>query len=431
MANNTIYPYGTNGELPTSIGIINDLNTGGADKALSAEQGKILNNRLTTLEKADYTFETRFTTTCEVAPTQQTKWSSVALSTTVTSAVYNDNCVLYLPSTYTKSGTPTKLIIFCKQGSSKIGVSSSEDWEQKTKGRSPILALPFMPYLISIGYAILGVDGEPDEWLEAINLGDNIGSSSADDNEADFGAYGNYVAVQSVCRAYDYVIKHFNIDTEGCFIFGYSQGGMLVQNVVDLTPIPILAAAEFSPSCSYHFHQWDNSRSPADLGNVTGVTYKARLIISRMYGFGASVTENSQLVDMTWDTIKDKLIGYDPFTRNVVNPFTQFTDVSGGRYAFSSGVSVSDVDMVKYSRCPLKVWCGSNDTILGVDVMKTYVKAIKNGGGVADIVIFSSGGHSFFSSQSNAGSCVVNGTTYNYKPVALDLATWFRNFGGY
>lgn len=42
MANQTIYPYGTNGQLPSSIGVINDLTTGGADKALSAEQGKIL-----------------------------------------------------------------------------------------------------------------------------------------------------------------------------------------------------------------------------------------------------------------------------------------------------------------------------------------------------------------------------------------------------
>ena len=41
MENNTIYPYGTNGELPSSIGIINDLITGGADKALSAQQGEL------------------------------------------------------------------------------------------------------------------------------------------------------------------------------------------------------------------------------------------------------------------------------------------------------------------------------------------------------------------------------------------------------
>jgi lysophospholipase L1-like esterase len=46
MANQTIYPYGTNGQLPSSIGVINDLTTGGADKALSAEMGKRLGNGL-------------------------------------------------------------------------------------------------------------------------------------------------------------------------------------------------------------------------------------------------------------------------------------------------------------------------------------------------------------------------------------------------
>lgn len=45
MANQTVYPYGTGGSLPSSIGIINDLVTGGADKALSAEQGKVINDR--------------------------------------------------------------------------------------------------------------------------------------------------------------------------------------------------------------------------------------------------------------------------------------------------------------------------------------------------------------------------------------------------
>lgn len=45
MADITINPFGTGGELPTNIGIVNDLDTGGADKALSAEQGKILGRK--------------------------------------------------------------------------------------------------------------------------------------------------------------------------------------------------------------------------------------------------------------------------------------------------------------------------------------------------------------------------------------------------
>lgn len=42
MANKTVYPYGTGGQLPSSIGIVNDLETGGIDKALSAQQGVVL-----------------------------------------------------------------------------------------------------------------------------------------------------------------------------------------------------------------------------------------------------------------------------------------------------------------------------------------------------------------------------------------------------
>lgn len=46
MANKIVYPYGTGGELPSSIGIVNDLTTGGADKALSAEMGKELGEQV-------------------------------------------------------------------------------------------------------------------------------------------------------------------------------------------------------------------------------------------------------------------------------------------------------------------------------------------------------------------------------------------------
>lgn len=51
MANKTVYPYGTGGQLPDSIGLINDLVTGGVDKALTAEQGKIIGQRLDAIEQ--------------------------------------------------------------------------------------------------------------------------------------------------------------------------------------------------------------------------------------------------------------------------------------------------------------------------------------------------------------------------------------------
>lgn len=49
MASNTVYPYGTGGQMPSGIPLINDLITGGADKALAAEQGVVLNNKIADL----------------------------------------------------------------------------------------------------------------------------------------------------------------------------------------------------------------------------------------------------------------------------------------------------------------------------------------------------------------------------------------------
>lgn len=53
MANQTVYPFGTEGQLPSNIGIIDDLITGGANKALSANQGHAIIERTAFSEPVD------------------------------------------------------------------------------------------------------------------------------------------------------------------------------------------------------------------------------------------------------------------------------------------------------------------------------------------------------------------------------------------
>ncbi len=62
MANTTVYPYGTGGSLPSNIGIINDVTTGGANKALSAEMGKDLSETIIKKDK-EYLAELKKSTT--------------------------------------------------------------------------------------------------------------------------------------------------------------------------------------------------------------------------------------------------------------------------------------------------------------------------------------------------------------------------------
>lgn len=51
MANKTVYPFGPEGRLPSGVGIVNDLKTGGADKALAAQQGVVIGNELERLNE--------------------------------------------------------------------------------------------------------------------------------------------------------------------------------------------------------------------------------------------------------------------------------------------------------------------------------------------------------------------------------------------
>ena len=350
----------------------------------------------------EYQRVTYFTIDVECTQPQTTQFTAVGVNTApYANKVYKDNCVLYLPATYSPEGTPVKLVIFCKQGSSQITDSSS-----------PIENLKIFNYLISLGYAVLGVDGMPDGLVSELKLDDTR-------------VVGNYVAARATSLAYDYVVDNYNIDSNGCFIFGYSQGGHYAQNVVDLTPIPILAVAEMSPVCSMRYHQWDLKTSKT-IGGVS-FTRPARLNIARLYGF-PTVANDTDLANLEYNAMN--VAGYDPWTRNVIDPYMDFVQ-SGNLWKLPDGVDLNDITMKKFTRAPLKIWCAENDTALGCDVMKVYIKAIKNAGQIADIRVYSTGGHSIYSAQSSIGTFTENNKSHNLIPVAYEIAQWYNNFGGY
>ena len=314
---------------------------------------------------------------------------------------YTDNAVLYLPANYSPDGDPVKLVIYCKQGSSQITSSSN-----------PIESVGFYNYLISLGYAILGVDGVPDVWRDELGL----------DNTR---VVGNPMAVQGTEKAYDYVIENYNIADDGCYISGYSQGGHYAQNVIDLTDIPILAAAEQSPVCSMQYHQWDLNATVT----VNGIKFTkgARLNVARIYGFPVVAT-NTELLNLAYNA--DLVAEYDPWVRNSENVYTGFVQKSNLWY-LPDGTAVDDIWMTHTSKCPVKIWCAEDDTAISADVMKVFVRAIQNAGGTAEISVAPSGGHGFFQKQAAVGTFTENGKTYNTLPIAVEIAQWFEQYGGY
>lgn len=355
--------------------------------------------------KKNYTRRSTFTRSVNTTNYLLTNFISENINTYEQQVLYDDNCVLYLPSTYTRKGTPTKLIIFCKQGASTIEPSGDTILSTPNTGR-------VMRYMLYLGYAILAADGVPNGWAEALGIGER--------------AVGNYVAVQSTIRAFEYIRENYNIDSEHVFIWGYSQGGHYAQNVIDNSFIPFAAAAELSPVCSMRYHQWDLNINTT----VDGVTFTkgARLNIARIFGF-PEVTTNEELLALEYDP--SKTVGFDPWVRNVENPYTGFVQNSSDLWMLPSGTNINDITMKKHLRCPLKLWAADNDSTLSSDVMKVFIKAVKNSGQVADLQMFTSGGHNIPTNQTAIGSFEENGDTVSLYPIALDVALWFYNFGGY
>ena len=312
--------------------------------------------------------------------------------------IYEDKCVLYLPDSYTPDGDPTKVILFCKQGASEITSSSDTIVDQCT-------------FFLKLGYAILAVEGIPDGLCDEKKIGKRT--------------VGNYIHAQSMTKAYEKVVELYNIDTKGCYAYGWSQGGHTLQNLLENTSLPILCAAAQSPVVSMRYHQWDLAVT-ATRGGVS-FTKDARLSVARLFDY-PEVTTNAQLLALEYDASKTN--GWDPFTRNVDNPYSGFVS-SGNIYTFPSGTTVDDITMKKRLRCPYKAWIADNDTVLGSDVTKAFVKAIKNSGQVAEVKCYSTGAHSIPAAQTTISTFVEHGVTQNLKPLYLEMAQWFEKYGGY
>ena len=325
-----------------------------------------------------------------------------------------DNAALYLPVTYDPAGKPTRLVMFGKQGGSFV-----------TSGNDPLFGANYLniaPFLLSLGYALLVVDGTPDGWAASLITSGN-GSLDGYQN-------GNYIAVQSARRAYDYVIKNYNIDRGGVFGFGYSQGGWMIQNIAELSGIPFLAVALKSPLLSLKSHWNSSSKYYRSDGTTVVNNHKFRYLMTKVWGIadelgvadGVAVTD-AWLESLDYEQWKWMWAGYDPFTRYAIdveeNPSTAVEDIDS-------------VTMMRTCRFPVKIWVAKDDNVVGSSIPCVWIKALRNAGCAADIHVYnaSQSHHLQPSLWSAVGTFEENGVTRNVYPPTLEMALWFYQYGG-
>lgn len=197
----------------------------------------------------------------------------------------------------------------------------------------------------ALGYAVLGVMGWSREWKTDHSL-ENSNPS------------GNWMATEAVVKAYQYVVNKYDfIDPNGCFMYGESQGGCVVENVAETQLIPVLATILDSPVLSLQYHQFVNRYD-------TYSSVRARL--DSYYHFNGTFNKN-------------KVVGCDPFTRNMSDDIVMTVTGTG---VTDIHTDVKTVATKKYRSCktPIMILVGEGDTILAEDVQLVYIKALQNAG---------------------------------------------------
>lgn len=282
--------------------------------------------------------------------------------------IYDDYGVISFPDNYSETGKPTRLVINCHGAGGTVSTDDSQIEQQS-----------LTKYLLANGYAVMDVNGLPNEFseLKEIDIRNNIGSP---------------IAVQSYVKAYHYCIENFNLNPE-VFIHGGSMGGISSTNLVLSNCIPVIAQSGFCPVLDTYnqifLRPWTNGAPKIALGKI----------------YHLDKDENGELI---YD--EEKIRGYNPMGRLL---------------------RIEDKEYMNYP-VPVKFWQCEDDQTVKIDSTKRFVKAIRNAGGIAYLRTFPRGGHepqlygAFL--ENPVGNTDYKGESIKITTAVEEVFLWFKRF---
>ena len=275
---------------------------------------------------------------------------------------YEDCGFIILPDSYTDSGKPTRLVINCHGAGGTVSTDDSQIEHQA-----------LTQYLVANGYAVMDVNGLPEEYAKkmGIDIRNNIGSP---------------IALRSYVKAYHYCMDNFNLKRE-VFVHGGSMGGISSTNLVLSGCVPVIAHSAFCPVLDTYnqifLHPW-----------CDGLPKTA---LEKFYGL-----ERDEKGEVIYD--ERKIRGFNP-ARN--------------KKALNYPV-------------PVKFWQCADDPVVPFWVTEKFVSDIKENGGMAELRVFPYGGHEpqlvgdFV--ENPCGNSVFNGEKIAVTPAVEEVFIWMSNF---
>lgn len=325
-----------------------------------------------------------------------------------------DHGYVALPSNYSISGKPTRLIICC-HGAFQTFSSFSTDTS---------ISGSVWRHWLSLGYAIMDMYGIPYE-LSGIEGGTSINNSDMH--------YGNPVTIQCYKKGYEYVIENYNICKDGVFVTGASMGGMSSVQIIQSHLFPVLAYVGYCPCIDTFKQAYCNPW-------VTPSFQRGR--IAQYFGFegaapawSAGKPANSEEIQYFKDNLQ-KVIGYYPIFMNVVSgditkvfdyvPATigvnnDFTGTLAQEQAFYDALTAT-------CNCPVLIFHCLDDGLVAYRYSKYWVEMLRRSGQIAYLRTFTTGGHTAWDNGDTTIIKDIDGNNLSLSASKYEAYLFFKRF---
>lgn len=310
-------------------------------------------------------------------------------------SLHANSGILKLPLNYTQKGAPVRLIIF-NHGSGAYSAFSVKTFSA--------LYTSYVDYLVAEGYAVYDCYSKTDKY----SSGENFGSPTS---------------MMAIVNGYKWVVKNYNVASDGCFTFGKSQGGLPTALLCYNPGVPLLGAALLAPlidpvtmlwaySVPERYTNMDDFNFTDDVNNVMdeltpATPWSANLmayLTANLYSF----MDSSALWVGTIDATPEEMLAW-------------YQNKGGGFWETKK----------KVCRVPTKIWIGYDDGLNDSGYLK-YYRMLRNGNSNVALRYIASGWGGHHAVDTTGPMISVNtkyGGTLNNIPVAYaEMLAFFKQF---
>ena len=306
--------------------------------------------------------------------------------------------MLRLPSNYTAGGTPVPLIISCHGAGGLVNGTSGSIDVNTHRG-----------ILIRMGYAVMDMNGLPTAYAG---------------RESEL-HYGCPITLQCYVAGYNYVMEHYNLKKDGCFVEGASMGGMSSLQLAVCPQIPCMAYAGFCPAMDTFkqpfMNSWDGIRARTEIPALFGFENRAPVV--------GSIPSEAEI--QMFKNNMDKVLGYYPIFKTLTSGkvMTLFDTIPSNSADSDPAESAIYEEFIMKFPVPLKIWHNTDDTVVRARYSRYLCRSIRNGGGIAYLHEMPTGGHNAWDNGPKTNVLIdLDGNEFLVSTSVYEKALWYRRW---